>query len=350
MPKIEALKCPNCGASVQGTGQVVCPYCNSALDVTGPDKVALNRVKTQYGAAGRTISTGQKARFNALPDLDVTPQTKEVPFRPTLIYGGIPGGRPDPARQADANAIVAAVETTHRAINKEDLDLYMSTISPESAAFYEQAKVAAVKQFVENDMKRFTTTINFRRLTADAAEVDTTIEALIFFPQGFTNHVVATFRGKWRKTAAGWKVVGSRVKSKKLIGGCGMAVALIGPAVGLVVGIGAAVAAVITKCDKSGKEGAAETQAPAVAVETSPAGEAGQAEGAPAKPDFEGYYAAKSGIPLYRAPNYGGSVTTVITPGTRYKILAQRKEWYRIRSEDGATGWVPEAVMELNPH
>jgi hypothetical protein len=67
-----------------------------------------------------------------------------------------------------------------------------------------------------------------------------------------------------------------------------------------------------------------------------------------AAPDAEGYYAATTGIPLFKQPDMNAGFTSVITPGTKFKVTRRRGDWYMITSEDGARGWVPEAIIEAN--
>jgi SH3-like domain-containing protein len=64
--------------------------------------------------------------------------------------------------------------------------------------------------------------------------------------------------------------------------------------------------------------------------------------------DAEGYYAATTGIPLFKQPDMNAGFTSVITPGTKFKVTGQRGDWFKVTSEDGARGWVPEAIVEAN--
>jgi SH3-like domain-containing protein len=64
--------------------------------------------------------------------------------------------------------------------------------------------------------------------------------------------------------------------------------------------------------------------------------------------DDKGYYVAKTGIPLFKHPDLNAGFTTVITPGAKFKVTRQRRDWFRVKTEDGARGWVPEAIIQAN--
>lgn len=344
MPAVESLKCPNCGASVRGAGRVTCPFCGSTLDVSRPDKGQLKKITVNFGTPGTTLAPGRIAHFNNLPDLDVTPHTKAVPFEPRISYAKLPGGKPGPALQAEAGEIMRLVETNQRAVNREDLELYLTTIHPEYPAFYEKARRGAEAQFISGDMKRYTLAVEFTSLTPERATADVTIEAFIFFPSGHVNHVEAAFAYKLKKYEAAWKVYDSAPRLRRLMVPKGLIITLVVAAAGLLVGLTVAVVALFLSCQQTPEEAT-----PTVTVETpedlSVSGPDGRKTPGP---DENGYYVAATGIPLFKHPALDSNITAVITPGTKFKVIQRRREWFRVQSEDGARGWVPEAVMEAN--
>jgi hypothetical protein len=337
MAKVEALKCPNCGAAVAGTGQVVCIYCGSPLSVSDADKARLTQLKTHFGTPGRAVDKPQAAHFTRLPDQVITPQTREIPFRPEVSYEKLRGGKLDPNYAGDAQAIVDVCRAVHEATNREDLESYATTLDPAAAGFAAKARKAATTQFTSNDMKRYTARVAFTKLSHERAGADVTIEALIFFPAGFVNHLEVTFGYKFRKTPQGWRVYGSAVKRSPGLA-CGSSLALIGPAVGLIIGIIAAIVAVTKSCQDHAarEERAATITQPATPPPPQPPS---------SNPDARGYYAAKTGIPLYATPDISGRLTGVVLPESKFKVTAKTGDWYRIQQENGAVGWVPKEIL-----
>jgi uncharacterized protein YgiM (DUF1202 family)/DNA-directed RNA polymerase subunit RPC12/RpoP len=345
MPAVESLKCPNCGASVRGSGRVTCPYCGSTLDVRSSDRKQLRNIAAAFGTSGTKLAQGRKLHFKNSPGLDVTAQTKAVPFEPRISYARLPGGEPPPALQAEGQEIVRLVETTQTAVNREDLELYLSTIHPGYPAFYEKARRGAEAQFISGDMKRSTVAVEFTALTHEEAAAETAIEAFVFLPSGYVNHVEATFAYKLAKYEGGWKIYDSKVKSRRLAVPAVLIVVAIG-AVAIVVGLTGAVAAVLHSCGSALEK---TTTIKTVPVEQ-PEDLGAPAPDSPAErgPDAAGYYVASTGIPLFRRPAIDEDIATVIMPGTKFKVLEKRGDWFRVQSEDGARGWVPEAIIDAN--
>lgn len=343
MPAVESLKCPNCGASVRGSGLVTCPYCGSTLDVRGADRKRLKNITAAFGTAGTALAPGRELRFKNLPDFDVTSQTKIVPFEPRVSFARLPGGEPGPALQAEAQEILRVVETTQIAVNREDLELYMSTIHPQYRAFYEKARRGAEAQFISGDMKRSTVAVEFTALTHEEAAADVAIEAFVFLPSGYVNHVDATFAYKLKKYEGAWKIYESTARSRRVAAPAVLLVVAI-VAGAILVGLTGAVAGILHSCQPTVKkttktitvEKPADVQTPAPGART------GQG------PDAAGYYVASTGIPLFRNPAVDEDIATVIMPGTKFKVLEQRRDWFRVQSEDGARGWVPEAIIDAN--
>lgn len=348
MPKVESLKCPNCGAAVRGAGQITCPYCGSELTVSAPDRVRLRRLRKEFGTRGRAIPPGRKVHFKDLPGLDVDTSTTDIPFQPRVTCDKLPGGPPGPALQSEAQDILAVVEKTQRAVNEENLELYMTTVHPENEVFYESARRGAEEQFITSDMKRYTSAVAFTALTPEYAAADVTIEAFIFFPSGRVNRVEPTFAYTLKKDAGEWKIASSYVKGAKAGLPKALWLALLLPFVGIFIGVIAAIVAVLHSCQPEPGEGSST----GVTIETSEDVTVTR-DGVPvvaetAGPDAEGFYVAETGIPLFKEPHMNAGFTSVITPGTKFQVLRQRGDWYMIRSEDGARGWVPEAIIEAN--
>jgi hypothetical protein len=219
MPEVESIKCPNCGAAVSGVGLLLCPYCGSQLRVKGEER-------EEFPFAPEVARLQAEVHFDALPDEPITPATIEIPFKPDVIYENLPGGKLDPGLKKDADAILALVETCQTAVNTEDLDLYLSTVSRDESAFYDMAKKGAKTQFIDSDMKRYTTAVDFSSLAPNAAEVAVSFEAFIFPSRksdrpgevivNVTQHMEVTFNWSLAKTAGRWKVVGAGLESKKV--------------------------------------------------------------------------------------------------------------------------------------
>ncbi len=344
MAKVESLKCPNCGAAVEGTGAVTCPYCGSALRVADVDKAHLKRIKKDFGTAGRALHAGETAYFEGLPGVAITVETKDVPFQPTVSYDKLAGGAPTGARRLDAEAILKIAETTQRAVNREDLELYMSTVDATNTTFAGMARRGATQQFITSDMKRFTLGVDFLALKPASATVDVTIDAIIFLNSGQTNHVQATFTYQLKKVGGEWKVTASAIKGKKLSVPAGAKVGIIVALGGLLVGIVAACVSLIATCAPEKDVTETTRNVPTEASDVPAPTEHSRG----ARPDTKGFYTAKTGIPLYRLPATTSDVTGIITPGAKFRILRRQRDWVRVEGESGAKGWVPGAIIDAN--
>jgi hypothetical protein len=345
MPAVESLKCPNCGASVRGSGRITCPFCGSALDVSGPDKKQLKKITVNFGTAGTTLAPGAKIRFKNLPDLEVTKDTKAVPFEPRVSYAKLPGGEPGPALQAEAQEIIRVVETTQIAVNREDLELYLSTLHPRYPAFYEKARRGAEAQFVSGDMKRYTLSVEFARLSHEDAAAVVAIEAFVFFPSGYVTRVETSFAYKLKKYEGAWKIYQSKPGTGRTATGAALIIIALA-AGGIILGLTAAVFAIFHSCGSAVEVTTTTTPITVERPEDYPA--PGPGVKTEQGPDAAGYYVAATGIPLFRSPAMNEDIATVIMPGTKFKVLEQRRDWFRVRSEDGARGWVPEAIIDAN--
>ena len=183
MAEVQSVKCPNCGGSVRGAGAVTCPYCGSSLEVKS-DLEQKREVKRAFGAVGVDVGVEPPFIFQNLPGVEITRQTRDVPFQPSVIYSRLPGGEPTGPLRDEAAAILEVVRRTQEAINREDMELYMSCITAAGSKFRAKAQRGANTQFVQTDMKRYTVSADFRMLSAQKAEVIVSIEAFIWLSSG----------------------------------------------------------------------------------------------------------------------------------------------------------------------
>jgi hypothetical protein len=219
MPEVESIKCPNCGAAVSGVGLLLCPYCGSQLRIESEEK-------EEFPFAPEVARLQAEVYFETLPDPPITPATTEIPFNPDVIYDNLPNGKLVPTLKKDADAILTLVETCQTAVNTEDMDLYLSTVSRDEPAFYDMARKGAKAQFIDSDMKRYTTAVDFLSLAPNAAEVAVSFEAFVFPSRksdrpgeiivNVTQHMEVTFNWTLEKISDRWKVVGAGLKSKKV--------------------------------------------------------------------------------------------------------------------------------------
>ncbi|UCH79222.1 MAG: SH3 domain-containing protein [Candidatus Coatesbacteria bacterium] len=337
-----SVKCPNCGGAVRGRGQVTCPYCGSTLEIPRPGKSELRRITSSFGTPGTTLRGDEPVHFAALPGVDVTADTTDLPFQPQVTYASGPLSKLEAALQAEANEILRVVETTQEAVNREDLDLYLSTIHPEYRAFYEKARRGAEQQFVAGDMKRYTVAVDFTSLTRENAAANVTIEAFIFLPSGYVNHVHATFAYKLKKFEGAWKIYASRIKGAGGVAAGRGLIVVLAVSVGMFVVLGLVVAILVGTCAERAEE---ITFTKTVTVEPESGEITVHGDAHSQRPKLEGHYVAETGIPLYQEPDLNSRFTTVLTPGTQFKVLERKGDWYRIESENGARGWVPEIIL-----
>ncbi|UCE27713.1 MAG: hypothetical protein JSW52_02870, partial [Candidatus Coatesbacteria bacterium] len=345
MPIIESLKCPNCGAAVKGSGLLVCPYCGSQLRVEG-------EARAEAPFAPEVARLDKEVHFRALPSLTVTAETTDIPFKPEISYVNLPGARLDPSLRSDADRILSLVEMCQRAINTEDLDLYMSTIAKESSKFYDMARDGAEAQFVTSDMKRFTTKVDFLSLTEDAADVAVSFEAFIFPSQksdkpnvivvNVTQHMEVTFDWRLKKIAGRWKVVGAGLKRKKVVLSGVQWVFLIltvgGPAVGILVGLGVACWAIFGSMFMAAYENiSGTTVGEPETIEVPVTGE-GLLE--------DRTFVADEPITVYEDRDASSPVEYVIAPGTEFEVKKDKEGWAWIWVDrEGAVGWAPSVEV-----
>jgi len=342
MPGVTSIQCPNCGGAVRGRGQITCPYCGSTLEIPQPGKSELKRITVNFGTAGTTLRADQPAHFAGLPDVDVTAETTDIPFQPRVTYASGPLSKLEAALQAEANEILRLVETLQHAVNREDLPLYLSAVHPEYKAHYEKARRGAEQQFISGDMKRYTVAVDFTSVNREHATADVTIEAFIFLPSGYVNHVHATFAYKLKKYEGAWKIYDSRIKGAGGVAAGRALIVVLALSVGMFVVLGVVVAVLVGTCAEKAEE---ITFTKTVTVEPEDGEITIHGDANSQRPKLNGYYVAETGIPLYQEPDLNSRFTTVLTPGTQFKVIERKGDWYRIESENGARGWVPQIIL-----
>ncbi len=344
MAKVDALKCPNCGAAIKGEGPVTCPYCGSSLAVSLAEAERVKKIERELGTPGRRLEAGEAAYFSTLADVAITPSTRDIPFNPRVDYSKLPGGRLEPALAADAAAVVELTRTVQNAVNREELDSYMTTVHPAYASYAAKARAGAQLQFVDTDMKRYTLAVAFKRLTPEYAEALVTYEAFIFMSSGAVNHVEVTSLWKLKKYNGAWRVFASKFTGVKMPMSCGMRLAIIGPAVGLLIGVVAAVVGIAAHCHEQRKEEAAARAAEAAGAEEAPVWKAASRQ----PPEADRWYEARAGIPLYDSPAPTGKLYVVVKPATRFRVLSEHDGFYRVQAEGNYFGWARENVIKAN--
>jgi hypothetical protein len=336
MAEVQSIKCPNCGAAVHGAGAVTCPYCGSALEVKRADAAQLAGVKRAFGTVGLDMGVKPPFFFQNLPGVEITRATKDIPFQPNVIYSRLAAGEPAGPLRTEADAVVDVVRRTQEAINREDMDAYMSCITDADAKFRAQARQSAQAQFVDTDMKRLTVAADFRKLTAERAEVVVTIEAFIFLNSGQVNRVQVPFGWKLRKEGGRWVVYDSAIVGAGR-GPRGMWLALVAPAVALLVGLVAAVIAISSECRE-------ETEA---APPDDGEGDVWKAESRK-KPMPDTWFEARTEITLYESPQDDSEVEGVLKAGGEFRVLSSYDEWFHISTRNNTWGWVRADVIKVN--
>ncbi len=177
MTEVKSLRCPNCGATVSGEGEVTCAYCGSKLSIARTDEGAGR--ETQYEVSF-SAQTPQLAFFRNLPAKPIKPNTNDIPFDATPVYDNLPGGKLDARMQGDANEIIAVVEKLQKAINSEDIELYMSQFSQRDRKYFKKAKLKARYQFNSGDIKQYTVSVDFLLLTSKKARIILKSETIVF--------------------------------------------------------------------------------------------------------------------------------------------------------------------------
>jgi hypothetical protein len=334
MAEVKSITCPNCGAAIHGAGAVTCPYCGSALEVK-TDIQQKRAVKRAFGAVGVDMGVEPPFFFQNLPGVKITRETKDIPFKPVVVYSHLPGGEPKGTLRAEADAILDVVRQTQEAINLEDMAAYMACITETDKRFRAKAQQGANAQFVTTDMKRYTVAADFRKLTAAKAEVAVTVEVFIFFDSGKVNHLQVPFYWKLRKEKSRWVVYASGV------GGVGggskvwiLIIAIIAP---IVIGIIAAIVAGISECRDDSE------------ADVSGSEEVGvwKAESRK-KPMPDPWFRARTNITLYESPQDDSETEAVLKAGGEFQVMSKWENWYHISTRDHTWGWVPAHVIKAN--
>ncbi|MCP4229822.1 MAG: SH3 domain-containing protein [bacterium] len=181
MTEIKSLKCPNCGAQVSGEGEVTCAYCGSKLDIKRTGEGSGRKTEYEVTFSGQTPLLGF---FRNLPAKPIDPTTTDIPFEAEPVYDNLPGGELDRRLQGNANEIIAVVEEIQKAINTEDLDLFMAQFSERDRKYYKAAKLKARFQFNSGDIKQYTISVDFLSLSAKKARIIIKSETIIFKGSG----------------------------------------------------------------------------------------------------------------------------------------------------------------------
>jgi DNA-directed RNA polymerase subunit RPC12/RpoP len=332
MAEVQSVKCPNCGGSVRGAGAVTCPYCGSSLEVKS-DVEQKREVKRAFGAVGVDVGVEPPFIFQNLPGVEITRQTKDIPFQPSVIYSRLPGGEPAGPLRDEADAILEVVRRTQEAINREDMAAYMSCITETHKKFRAQAQQGANAQFVTTDMKRYTVAADFRKLTANKAEVVVTVEVFIFFDSGKVNHLQVPFYWKMRKERGRWVVYGSGVSGAG--GGGKIWILVVSIVLPIVIGIVAAIIGGVSEC-RDDTEAAPPDQGE---------GDVWKAESRK-KPMPDKWFRARGDLTLYESPTDDPDVEAVLKAGGEFKLLGYYDGWFHVSTRNNTWGWVPEDVMK----
>jgi DNA-directed RNA polymerase subunit RPC12/RpoP len=336
MVDVQSIKCPNCGAAVHGTGAVTCPYCGSALEVAGKTvKEQIRAVRRAFGTAGVDVGVEPPFIFQHLPGVEITRETKDIPFQPKVIFSRLPGGEPKGALREEADAIVNIVRGTQDAINREDMAAYMESISTVHAKFRRKAQEGAHTQFVTTDMKRFTPAIEFQKLSPAEADIIVTVEVFIFLNSGGVNHIQVPFRWKLHKERGRWVVYDSSIPGS---GGVSkLWILIISIILPVVIGILVAIISAVSQC------GSEET------VVTSSGDEVTvwKAESRKA-PMPDTWFKARTNLRLYESPRDDAETEAILKAGAEFQVMGKWEDWYHVSTRDHTWGWVPADVMKVN--
>lgn len=335
MAKVESIKCPNCGGSVPGTGAVTCPYCGSALEVTKTDREQIRAVRRAFGTAGIDVGVKPPFIFQHLPGVEITRQTKDIPFQPKVIFARLPGGEPKGTLHEEADAIVDVARRTQEAINREDMDAYMACISTADDKFRRKAQEGAHAQFVTTDMKRFTPAIDFRKLSAAEAEVIVTVEVFVFLNSGGVNHIQVPFRWKLRKEGGRWLVYASSFPGGG--GVSGLKILIISIILPFVIGIIIAIVAAVSQCGNDGESAVSSDEEVTV----------WKAESRKA-PMPDTWFKARTKIILYESPADDSETEAVLKAGGEFQVMSKWEDWYHVSTRDHTWGWVRAEVIKAN--
>ena len=337
MVDVQSIKCPNCGAAVHGTGAVTCPYCGSALEVAAKTAAEqIRAVRRAFGTAGVDIGVKPPFIFQHLPGVEITRETKDIPFQPKVIFSRLPGGEPKGALREEADAVVDVVRRTQDAVNREDMAAYMECISTTSVKFRRKAQEGANTQFVTTDMKRYTPAIEFRKLSPAEADIVVTVEVFIFLNSGGVNHMQVPFRWKLHKEKGRWVVYDSSIPG---VGGASklwiLVISIILP---VIIGILVAIISGVSQCGKDEE------------VTVAPSGEEVTVWKATSRkaPMPDTWFKARTNMRLYDSPREDAETEAILKAGAEFQVMSKYEDWYHVSTRDHTWGWVPAEVIKAN--
>jgi hypothetical protein len=335
MTNVQSIKCPNCGGAVHGAGAVTCPYCGSALEVSKTDREQIRAVKRAFGTAGIDVGVRPPFIFQHLPGVEITRETKDIPFEPKVIFARLPGGEPKGTLREEADAILDVVRRTQEAINREDMDAYMACISTADKKFRQKAQEGAHTQFVTTEMKRFTPAVDFRKLSPADAEAVVTVEVFVFLNSGGVNHMQVPFRWKLRKEGGRWLVYASGIAGGG--GARGLKILIISIILPFVIGIIIAIVSAVSQCGNDDE--------PAVSSDEEVTVWKAESRKEP-MPDT--WFKAKTNITLYESPGDDSETEAILKAGGEFQVMSKWEEWFHISTRNHTWGWVPADVMKVN--
>jgi hypothetical protein len=350
MSDVDILRCPSCGAVLTDKASGKCEYCGAVWE---------HHDASQYGDQAAKLHAGETYYFKHLPGVAITTKTKEIPFQPQVLFNQLPGGQVPPSLKNDADVICSLSEKMQRGCNTEDIDLYMSPVSPDNQEFYQKVKKGAVDQFITSDMKRYTVSIDFLNLTADSAMADVTIEAIIFRSADTTTQLEVTFRNTLKKINGEWKVINAEFRPQALnLGSVGLGkvpkatwiVPLVGLAIGLIAALGVTVAVLMPNCEGAFDQSSEQSGSIGTPQESSaPSSKQPYKKNNPKDKEQNlsgGWKVSKDPLVIYSSPDSSLQPSYIIMPEVKYQVLQKSGVWSQIRTEDGRTGWTPTQMIE----
>jgi hypothetical protein len=200
VPEIETLRCPNCGAMLKDKRVQKCDFCGAVLLYPDAQKRLLPAEKKIPGGS---------AYFLHLADVPINIKTTDIPFHPKIKYNRLPGGKPGPALQEDAERICALFGKLQQAVNRKDLEAYMSLVSQQNREYYDKVRESSAHQFQTADLKRLVISLSFVSLSASSAVVDAGYEGILFRPSGTRSYFWINVRVVLGKIDYEWKVISS---------------------------------------------------------------------------------------------------------------------------------------------
>ncbi len=166
MAEVELLKCPSCGATVSGEGEVTCAYCGSKLNIKRTHDKPGRETEYEVTYSG---SPPQLGFFRNLPAKPIKPETTDIPFDPELIFDDLPGGKPATGLKTEVEGITRVIEELQDAINSEDLEKYMSLFDKKDSKYYKTTRTKTRYLFKSGNNKHYIFSLYFLELTSKKA-------------------------------------------------------------------------------------------------------------------------------------------------------------------------------------